>query len=376
VQFDGSSSTDPEAGALTYAWDFDGDGTDDASGTTTSHVYNTAGSYQARLRVTDIGGLSSTKTTTINVSSTAPVPMISTPSASTTWAVGDTISFSGSATDAEDGTLPASALTWNVILHHCPTDPNNCHTHQIQTFSGVASGSFQAPDHEYPSYLELALTAKDSTNLTATTSVRLDPKTAVLSFSTSPSGLSLATGTTTGITPFTKTVILGSHTTIGATSPQDLGGVRYAWVSWGDGGAQSHDVVASGNASYGATFQAISSDVRVSQAAVSGSNTVTLNLTITNGGPATAAGVTLTDPLPSKLTFVSATSSAGTCIYRTSDRTVVCSPGSVTNGQQVTVSIVTTPGKGGSVSNTASVSSSSPDLNGSNNSATTTIKLH
>ena len=50
--------------------------------------------------------------------------------------------------------MPASALTWDVILEHCP---DSCHEHSVQTFDGVASGSFPAPDHEYPSYLRLVL---------------------------------------------------------------------------------------------------------------------------------------------------------------------------------------------------------------------------
>ena len=61
------------------------------------------------------------------------------------------------------GRCPASALSWSVIMHHCPS---NCHTHPVQDFPGVASGSFAAPDHEYPSYLELRLTATDSGGLT------------------------------------------------------------------------------------------------------------------------------------------------------------------------------------------------------------------
>jgi len=35
-----------------------------------------------------------------------PSATITTPAAGTTWAVGDTISFAGSATDPEDGDLP------------------------------------------------------------------------------------------------------------------------------------------------------------------------------------------------------------------------------------------------------------------------------
>ena len=89
---------------------------------------------------------------TITVGNTPPTATINTPAAGTTWKVGDAISFSGSATDTQDGTLPASSLSWQLILHHCPS---NCHAHPMQSFAGVAGGSFTAPDHEYPSYLEL-----------------------------------------------------------------------------------------------------------------------------------------------------------------------------------------------------------------------------
>ncbi len=102
--------------------------------------------------------------------------------------------------------LPATALTWTVILHHCPS---NCHTHPVTTFVGAASGSFVAPDHEYPSHLELQLTARDSTGLTDTKSVLVLPQTALLSFQTNPTGLQLAVGGTSQATPFTRTVILG-----------------------------------------------------------------------------------------------------------------------------------------------------------------------
>jgi hypothetical protein len=123
----------------------------------------------------------------IAVDNTAPVAVIDTPSAALTWQVDQVISFSGHATDAEDGTLPASSLSWSLILHHCLT-PTDCHTHLIQTTSGVTSGAFTAPDHEYPCWLEVQLTATDSGGLTSTASVRLDPKTVVLTFKTNPAG--------------------------------------------------------------------------------------------------------------------------------------------------------------------------------------------
>ena len=105
------------------------------------------------------------------------------------WKVGDPIAFSGHATDAQDGTLGAAALSWQVIIHHCPS---TCHTHLYETFAGVASGSFPAPDHDYPSYLEIALTATDSQGQTNTASVNINPLTASLYFQTSPTGLQLS----------------------------------------------------------------------------------------------------------------------------------------------------------------------------------------
>ena len=119
----------------------------------------------------------------------APTATITAPAPGTPWSVGDVIQFAGGATDAQDGPLRASALSWSLILHHCPS---NCHTHPLQTFAGVAGGSFTAPDHEYPSYLELRLTATDSGGLTDTPSLQLDPRTVALTLNTSPSGFALA----------------------------------------------------------------------------------------------------------------------------------------------------------------------------------------
>ena len=62
------------------------------------------------------------------------------------------------ARNSAGATLPASSLRWALDMRHCSrTDATNCHTHHIQDYVGVASGSFVAPDHEYPSHLELSL---------------------------------------------------------------------------------------------------------------------------------------------------------------------------------------------------------------------------
>jgi len=253
VSFNGTGSSDPDGDALTFAWDLDGDGAfDDAATPTASFTYSQPGSYITKLRVTDPSAASATASVTISVGNTPPTAFIDTPAASTTWRVGSTINFSGHATDAQSGTLPASALTWSLILQHCPS---TCHEHPLQSFAGVASGSFVAPDHEYPSHLELRLTATDPGGLSHTTSVRLNPQTVQLTFGTSPTGLTLAVGSTSQPAPFTRTAILGSTLSLSAPSPQASGGTAYEFSNWSDGGAQTHNVVATTSTSYVATYR-------------------------------------------------------------------------------------------------------------------------
>src|SRR5262249_61109597 len=121
---------------------------------TDSSTYHAAAPYPPSVRVPDDQGAPDTTSVTITAGNPAPVAVIDSPPSSLTWKVGDTINFSGRATDAQDGPLSGSALSWSLIMHHCFT-PTDCHTHLIQTVSGVSSGAFTAPDHEYPCWLEL-----------------------------------------------------------------------------------------------------------------------------------------------------------------------------------------------------------------------------
>ena len=83
VTFDGSASHDDTQGAATlkYEWDFDGNGTYDATGQRVSHAYAKEGRYIVRLRVTDAQGLTSTTTVTVQVGpvTTLPRPPVTEP---------------------------------------------------------------------------------------------------------------------------------------------------------------------------------------------------------------------------------------------------------------------------------------------------------
>ncbi|MFN8543926.1 MAG: PQQ-dependent sugar dehydrogenase [Candidatus Binatia bacterium] len=178
-----------------------------------------------------------------------PSPQITQPADGSTWKVGDVITFEGSASDPEDGALSPANLHWSLVIQHCPG--GQCHPHEIQEFDGVASGAFTAPDHEYPSFLELTLTATDSTGLSAAKTIRLDPRAVDLTFESEPAGLTVTFGTHTRTTPFTERVIVGSTGAVSVESPQALPcqgagctPATYKFAAWSDGGARSHDVVA------------------------------------------------------------------------------------------------------------------------------------
>ena len=180
-------------------------------------------------------------------------------------------------------------------MHHCTT-PNDCHAHVVQTFPGVSSGSFNAPDHEYPSWIELRLTATNSSGLSATTTVRLDPKTVILSFASNPPGLTLTVGSASSVAPFTRTVIVNSINSLSAPLTQTLNGTSYQFATWSDNGAATHNITAPTTATtYTATYQAQSTlPTNVSLPSISGAAREGRTLTTTNGSWSGTAPITFT----------------------------------------------------------------------------------
>ena len=255
--FDASGSTDADPadqGHLTFAWNF-GDGTSAAASptATVTHTYPATGRFTASVTVTDPQGSFSTQTVLMTPGETAPTPVIDTPSAGLTWQVGQTVSFTGHATDLQDPSIPTSALRWSLRMQHCAS-VGDCHTHFLQDWTGVAGGSFVAPEHEYPSYLELVLTARDSSGLSQSTVLRLNPATVTATFTTNPPGVPVSVGEFTGITPFTRTLIKGSKHTISTPDRYVVGESVYLWRGWTGGAPIVHTITASANLTDTATF--------------------------------------------------------------------------------------------------------------------------
>jgi uncharacterized repeat protein (TIGR01451 family) len=101
---------------------------------------------------------------------------------------------------------------------------------------------------------------------------------------------------------------------------------------------------------------------------------LTYTIVVSNGGPSTATGVTVTDILPAGTTFQSATP-GGACSGTT---TITCNAGTLANGASATFTLtVTLPSSPGPVTNTASVTAAATtaDPNPANNSASSTITV-
>jgi glucose/arabinose dehydrogenase len=242
VELDASGSTDPESQTLAYAWDLDGDGAyDDATGATIVRTFPT-GDFPVRVRVTDSDGMSDTEGVTVFAGNTAPTVAIAAPVAGTTYAVGDLIRFSGSATDTQDGPLNASRLTWTVTIRHCPDSA--CHTHPLREIKGLSEGTFTAPDHEYPTRLELRLEAVDSRQVSSSVARELQPRTVDVRVETAPSGLGVRLqGGAAAPSPRTITVIEGASLGVGVDPIQRLAGEDWKLRGWNDGATDAERVL-------------------------------------------------------------------------------------------------------------------------------------
>ena len=113
----GSNDADP-ADSIRFEWDFDGNGTVDSVEPNPTHVYTTRGRFTAKLSVIDSSGKVGSANTTITVGNTSPTVTISTPVDNGTFAFGDTIPFTVTVTDPEDGAINCANVTVTFVLGH------------------------------------------------------------------------------------------------------------------------------------------------------------------------------------------------------------------------------------------------------------------
>ena len=240
---------------LSYQWQR---GTTNISGATSSSYALVAGAGDNgatfRVVVTNAFGSVTSSSATLTVSSNAaPLATITSPASGAHYNAGDTINYAGTGSDAEDGTLPPSAFTWEVVFHHAT------HTHPFMPpTSGATSGSFTIPrlgELSTDVFYRIHLTVTDSAGLSHTTTRDIVPNVSTIALRTNPAGLQVTLDGTPVTTPADVASVVGMTRQLGVVSPQASGSSNYVFSSWSDGGAASHAInTPSTNTTYTATY--------------------------------------------------------------------------------------------------------------------------
>ncbi|WP_406422951.1 ThuA domain-containing protein [Streptomyces sp. NBC_00842] len=149
VKFSSNGSSDPNGGSLTYAWDYDADGTVDSTEPNPIYTYTTAGNFTASLTVTNTAGKSASLTQQITVGNTQPTVTLDGPAEGGAFDWGDKVDFSTTVTDPEDGStnpgggIDCSQVTVTASLGHAT------HAHAMEQFHACqgTSQTAMSPGH-------------------------------------------------------------------------------------------------------------------------------------------------------------------------------------------------------------------------------------
>ncbi|WP_157163022.1 PQQ-dependent sugar dehydrogenase [Actinoalloteichus spitiensis] len=198
VSFDATGSTDPNGGDLTFAWDFEGDGVDDAEGPTARHTYTENGIYHAKLTATNTAGRETVQRVTITIGNNAPDIRFSTPPDGSMFDWEDQIAYRVEVDDVEDGSIgdgiSCTEVTTQTALGH------DTHAHpqdNFQSCQGVFSP--EAGSHSGDANLfwvaRTSYSDRGSEGVGSTTSeqeIILQPKTKQAQHFSSAEGISVA----------------------------------------------------------------------------------------------------------------------------------------------------------------------------------------
>jgi len=206
VNFDGSLSAGSTGSSIeSYKWDFENDGSWDASTILTSHTYTAKGAYTAKLQITDSIGQTSTDTCTVTIKTKDPVAVFSwTP---TNPSTSDTVTFTDSSSDP-DGVIVS--WSWNFGDTHTASVMNPTHTYSI---AGTFSVQLTVTDDDGATNVKTSsITITAAVTITATISPNHTSGTAPLSvtFTSTVSG---------GLAPYTYSWAFGDSGDSTQSSP-------------------------------------------------------------------------------------------------------------------------------------------------------------
>lgn len=247
---------------LTYQWQFNNvniNGATAASYTIPNVTTANAGAYKVIVTNTAGNVTSNPAALTVTPFSNSPTVTIVSPLPTLKWNADDIVHFEATATDIEDGTLPASAFSWSIDLFHEDV-PGAGHSHPGASPQGVKSGNFTASNQgeKTPNvWYRFTVKVTDSNGLTATTFVDIKPNLVDVTAASSPVPLNLEFNQKPVSAPSTKQVVANAALqTLNAPTPQYVGNIRYDFDHWSQGGTanQTFKAPATGTITYTAFY--------------------------------------------------------------------------------------------------------------------------
>jgi PKD repeat protein len=210
VAFDASGSRDAETARdqLGYSWDLDSDGDEDATGMAVSRAYEAAGTYTARLTVTDPQGARGVDTVEVTVTNSAPTAAATaTPNPAS---AGQEVTFDASGSSDAETTDDALVYEWDF------------------GDGGGADAYGKVVRHAYPAAgaQVVTLTVRDPQGLSSSKKV-------LLTVTPDSGPTAVAKATPTRVNLYDDVTFDGSDSS-DAETPQDQ--LRYSW-DFGDGGS-------------------------------------------------------------------------------------------------------------------------------------------
>lgn len=240
VQFSSEGSIDSEGKPLTYLWNF-GDSTT-ATEANPTHIYTQNGTYTAALTVSDGESQSSTISFPITVGKEPPTVTMTSPDATKKYNAGDTISYSATASDEQNGVLPASAYAWTVTFHH------QTHIHPfLGPITNTKQGTFVIPTNGEPSaetWYEISLTVTNPQGLATTVKRAIHPNVVTMTFASNPvPGLTFTLDGIPHTTPYTVQGVVGFTHVLDVPTPQLLNDISYDYTFWSQGGNKQQTLI-------------------------------------------------------------------------------------------------------------------------------------